>query len=81
MADPLTTVELFREARYFAIAHAIEFSNTHKIHVETCVGKPKCYRVHDKGFVPCEWCFRIDRCEDRTIDEVDEALQAYTRGH
>lgn len=81
MNDPLTDAELFREARYFAIANAIEFSNKHEVLVETCVGRPKCYRDHSKGFIPCKWCFRIDRCEDRTVDQVDEAIQNHSRGH
>ena len=79
--EPFTDNELFREARWFAISDAIAFANTYKIQVATCVGPPKCSRKHNKLFIECKWCFGIRRCEDRTVEEVDAALQAYTRGH
>ena len=80
-SEPLTDDELFREARHFAIANAVEYSNEHKLPVATCVGPPKCNRNHSRGFLSCMWCFEISRCEDRTVEQVDAALQAHIRGH
>ncbi len=81
MADPLSPAELFREARHFAIAQGIAYAVKHEVPVEACVGQPKCHRDHSKEFIPCKWCFRIERCEDRTVDEIDEAIQNHSRGH